>query len=457
MITGSLKENMIKQTTKMKTTLHRIVSSLFILALAAASLNAQRVSKFGATTADSIECVKNQSLYAQHFKQNNYELAVEYWRQNYHFCPASSENIYTRGQTMYESFYEKTKDKAYIDTLIMIVDQRAKYFGNKINMDIRKANYLAFYSGAHPELLIRASNVFADYIKNDPSALNPEAMTVYMKINSTLFLNKKMSDEELMETYGILIQTIDKKMATNPNDINMTEAKTQIENFLISSGVANCDNLISLFTKKIAETPNDPEVLRRAAGLLENSNCTDSELYFTAVNKLYSIEKSAAAAYHLAELNYKKENLANAEKFYIEAVDLETDPNKKSNYLTKLATLELNSKDYIKTRDYARQVLEITPSSGTAYFLIGSAYMSTKLSDDDFENRTVFWVAVDNFIKAKNADPTLTERANESIAVCAANYPKSDDAFFRQILLKEGESYTVKGWINERTTARFRN
>lgn len=266
-----------------------------------------------------------------------------------------------------------------------------------------------------------------------------------------------MSDEELMETYGILIQTIEKKMATSPNDVNMTEAKTQIENFLISSGVATCDNLITLFAKKIAASPNDPEVLKKAAGLLENSGCTDSELYYTTVNKLYSLEKSAAAAYHLAELNYKKENLVNAEKFYIEAVSLETDPTKKSNYLTKLATLELNSKDYIKARDYARQVLEITPSSGTAYLLIGSAYMSTKLSDVDFENRTVFWVAVDNFIKAKNLDPTLTERANESIAACVANYPKSDDAFFIGILLKEGDPYTVKGWINERTTARFRN
>jgi len=458
MITGSLKENMIKQTKKMKTTLHRIFTSFLITILAAISVSAQtRVSKYGATPADSIECIKNQSLYAQHYNQKNYEMAIEFWRQNFRDCPASSENIYIRGQVMYEYFYGKTQDKAYIDTLVMIIDQRAKYFGNRINMDIRKANYLAGYSARHPELLVQASNVFADYIKNDPSALTPEAMTVYMKINSSLFLNKKMTDEELMETYSALMQAIEKKMATNPNDVNISEARTQIENFLISSGVANCDNLIPLFTKKVAENPNDAEGLKRVASILENANCTDSEVYYTAVNNLYAMEKSAAAAYHLAELNYKKGNLTNAEKFYIEAVALETDPNNKSNYLTKLATLELNNKNYIEARDYARQVLEITPSSGTAYFLIGSAYMSTKLSDDDFENRTVFWVAVDNFIKAKNVDPSLTERANESIAICAANYPKSEDAFFRDILLKEGDSYTVKGWINERTTARFRN
>lgn len=448
---------MIKQTIKMKTPLHRLISSLFITALVATSANAQtRVSKFGATPEDSIACVKNQSLYVQHFNQKNFDLAVEYWRQNFNHCPASSINIYYRGEEMYLYFYDKTKDKAYIDTLVMILDQRAKYYGNKINMDVRKANYLAMYSSNHPELLVQASGVFTDYMKNDPGAMTPEAMMVYMKINSTLFMMKKMSDEELMETYNILTQTLAKKMAATPNDPGMIEAKAQIESFLISSGVANCDNLIPLITKRVAESPQDLEALKKAAGLLEQGNCTDSDIYFKVLNSIFPMEKTARSAYGIAEISYKNGDLANAEKFYILAVELETDPNNKSNYLTKLATLELNNKDYIKTRDFAKQVLELTPASGTAYFLIGSAYMSTKLSDDDFENRTVFWVAVDNFIKAKNVDPTLTDRANESIAICAANYPKVDDAFFRDILLKEGESYTVKGWINERTTARFR-
>ena len=458
MITGLLKENMIKQTTNMKTTLHRIIGSFFIIALVAASGNAQTtgMSKFGATPADSIECVKNQSLYAQHYNQKNYDMALEYWRQNFTQCPASSQNIYTRGETMFLSFYEKTKDKAYIDTLVMILDQRAKYYGNKINMDIRKANYLAMYSSNHPEMLMQASDVFTDYIKNDPGAMTPEAMMVYMKINSTLFMMKKMNDEELMGTYSVLTQTLEKKMAASPNDPGMIEAKAQIEGFLISSGVANCDNLVPLITKRFAEAPQDLEALKKSADLLKQANCIDSDIYYKVLNSIFPLEKTASTAYGIAEISYKKEDLANAEKYYVIAVELETDPTNKSNYLTKLATLELNNKDYIKARDYARQVLEITPSSGTAYFLIGSAYMSTKLSDDEFENRTVFWVAVDNFIKAKNADPVLADRANESIAVCTSNFPKVDDAFFRGILLAEGDPYTVKGWINERTTARFR-
>lgn len=458
MITGSLRENMIKQTTNMKTTLHKIIGSLFIISLVTASVNAQTtgVSKYGATPADSIECVKNQSLYAQHYNQKNYEMAVEYWRQNFYHCPASSQNIYTRGETMFTYFYEKTKDKAYIDTLVMILDQRAKYFGNRINMDIRKANYLAMYSSNHPEMLEQASGVFADYMKNDPSAMNPEAMMVFMKINSTLFMNKKMNDEDLMQTYTVLIQALEKKMAASPNDPGMIEAKAQIESFLISSGVANCDNLIPLITKRYAEGPQDLEALKKASNLLQQANCIDSEIYYKVLNAIFPLEKTANTAYNIAEISYKKEDLSNAEKYYIIAVELETDPTKKSNYLTKLATLELNNKDYLKARDYARQVLELTPSSGTAYFLIGSAYMSTKISDLDFENRSVFWVAVDNFVKAKSVDPTLTERANESIAICTANFPKADDAFFLGIYIKEGESYTVKGWINERTTARFR-
>jgi len=458
MITGLLKENTIKQIYNMKTNLLKIIGSFFTIALAVTSLNAQTTppSKYGATPEDSIECVKNQSLYAQHYGQKNYDLAVDYWRQNFRFCPASSENIYIRGQVMYEFFYEKTKDRAYIDTLVMIIDQRADNFGNRINMDIRKANLLAMNSGRYPDLLGQASDVFESYMTTGGDGLTAEAMLVYMKINSTLLATKKLSPEELMETYTSLMEVIEKKIKENPGDMNMADAKSQIENMLISSGVANCDNLVPLFTIKVAENPKDIEVLKRVIGFLESANCLESEVYYTALNNLFSIEKSANTAYKIAELSYKRNDLTKAEQFYIEAVSLETDPSAKSNYLTKLATLELSNKDYVKTRDYARQVLELTPSSGTAYFLIGTAYMSTKLGTDDFVNRTVFWVATDYFIKAKSVDPSRADMANESISVCAANYPKAEDAFFAGILIKEGESYTVGGWINERTTARYR-
>jgi tetratricopeptide (TPR) repeat protein len=444
----------------MKTTLQRILTIVFVSALTFPLLNGQNSKttwKYGATPADSLECLKNQSLYGQYYTQNNYDLAVTFWRQNFNSCPTSSENIYVRGQKMYESFYEKTRDKAYIDTLIMIVDQKALYYGTKATADFRKVYYFAGYGQRHPELLTEAYKLVDHYIVNEPEKLVSDVMIVHMNNTAMLYRTKKLTQEEVIGNYTTLMDIVEQQIAAKPNDKAFTDAKGYIEEIFRTSGVATCDNLIPLFTDKVAANPTDIALIRKVKALLENAKCTESELYYSTLTSMYNIEKSAALAYQLAQMDIAKNNFEKAEKYYLEAVELETDPMNKSNYLIKLATLELTNKDFVKARDFAKQALEVNPESGSAYYIIGSAYMSAKIGNDDFEPRTVFWIAADYFVKAKNLDPSLTDLANENIAICAANFPKKDDAFFVGILLEEGAPYTVKGWINERTTVRYRN
>jgi tetratricopeptide (TPR) repeat protein len=444
----------------MKTTLHRILTIVFVAALTLPLLNAQNSKptwRFGATPADSLECLKNQSLYNGYYTQDNYDMAITFWRQNFNACPISSENIYIRGAKMYESFYQKTGDKAFIDTVIMILDKRIEYYGDKATNDFRKAYALSDYSQRHPELLPESYKIIDHYVKNDPSKLTSDAMVVHMNNNVTLYRTKRLQQEDVINNYSLLMELVDKHIAARPNDKAISDAKSLIDDLFRRSGVATCDNLIPLFTNQVASRPNDTELLRKVAGLLENAKCTDSELYYTSVEKLYKMDKTSSAAYQLAEMSFSKDDFDSAEKYYLEAVSLESDPLSKSNYLSKLATLELvNKKNYIKARDYAKMVVELNPNSGTAHFIIGSAYAASPIAGDDFEKRTNYWVAADYFNKAKALDPSLAEKANESISACAANFPKQDDAFFVGILIEDGAPYTVKGWINERTTVRFR-
>jgi tetratricopeptide (TPR) repeat protein len=443
----------------MKTILHKTLTTAFVLMLAVTALNAQSSKltwRYGITPEDSLECLKNQSLYGQYFTQNSFDLAITYWRQNYNFCPASSTNVYVRGQKMYESFFEKTNDKAYIDTLMMILDKKAYYYGNQPDADFRKSFILSRYISKYPVLLQDAYKLIDQYVKNEPALLTSDAMVVHMNNSVNLYRTKKLTQDEVINNYSKMMAVIDKQLAAAPADQNIASARGMIENFFRTSGVATCDNLIPLFSKQVSENPTDTELLRKVAGLLQNAGCTDSELYFKAVDNLYKLEKTASSANHLAEMSVAKEEFDKAEKYYLEAVELESDPLYKSNYLTKLATLEISAKDFVKARDYAKMAIDFNPNSGSAHYIIGSAYTAAKIGEDDFETRTVFWIAADYFIKAKNLDPSLTDSANENIAICAANFPKKDDAFFVGILLEEGAPYTVKGWINERTTVRYR-
>ena len=99
--------------------------------------------------------------------------------------------------------------------------------------------------------------------------------------------------------------------------------------------------------------------------------------------------------------------------------------------------------------------MKINPNSGKAYILIGKAYVfgSKGYSQDDFEQHTVFWAAVDKFIKAKQVDPEVLTEADELIITYSVYFPTSGEAFFNSI--KSGDTVKIGGWINENTVARF--
>jgi hypothetical protein len=85
---------------------------------------------------------------------------------------------------------------------------------------------------------------------------------------------------------------------------------------------------------------------------------------------------------------------------------------------------------------------------------IGDLYANSanQCTGDDLGGKTVFWAAVDMYVKAKNADPSVTEDANAKISQYSRYYPAATDLFFRD--MQEGASYTVGCWINENTTIR---
>jgi tetratricopeptide (TPR) repeat protein len=443
----------------MKATLHRILTITFLAAITSTSVLAQNTKptgKFGATPEDSTNCVRNQTLYFGYYDQKNYDMSVTFWRQNFNECPASSENIYIRGQVMFTHFYDQTKDKGYIDTLMLILDRRSEYFGNKTTFDHRKAYMLQGYSDKHPELRMESYKIIDYYLKNHPEQVEVSAIGAQIVNTVNLYNSKQLTQEDVINDYSLLIEVADKLIAANPATAGqLVDLKAFVDNLFRQSGVATCDNLIPLFTPQVKARPQDPELLKKVLGLLDYARCTNSDLYYTSAESLYKIEKSSNAAYNLATMNIAKKNYSEAEKYFLEAVEMETDPLNKSNYLNMLATFELQSNNYVKARDFAKQAIEYNPNNGAAHLIIGTAYASTRLGDDEFENKTVFWIAVDYLVKAKNLDPQLSEKANESIEACSANFPKKDEAFFVGIY-DEGAPYTVKGWINERTTVRFR-
>ncbi|KPK83649.1 MAG: hypothetical protein AMS27_12275 [Bacteroides sp. SM23_62_1] len=409
---------------------------------------------------DSLECLKNLSLYREYVKYGNYKDGIIYWRMAFNDCPASSQNMYIDGVKMYNQFIvdenDPVKQDALIDTLMMVYDQRIQYFGQKGSNLGRKAIDLLRYRNND---IIRVEEGYK-YLEESIKLLKNKSpipvVATYMTASYTLFQNDRLSADKVINNYSTASEIIDQTLVQDPNDDDALRVKDYIDVNFIASGVATCQSLVHFFKPQFETNKNNIPYLKRVVTFMVTLDCEQDPLYAQAAEALYKLEPSAQSAFSLAKLFVTKDQFIKAAGYYLEAIEKETDPHKKAEYYYQLGVIT-NSKlaDPQAAKNYAVEALNLRPNWGEPYILIGDAYVASKdCFNDDFEKTTVYWVAVDKFIKAKTVDTTVIDKANERIQTYSLYFPDVETTFFYS--LKEGDSYTVGCWINETTTVRSR-
>ncbi len=403
---------------------------------------------------DSTRCLRNTSLYSTYYENKDYNMAVQFWRPVFYECPGSSKNTYIKGEAMFKEFFRKTGNKAYIDTVMMILDQRTKYFNEEHSNSLRKAFALYEFGGNDPDFAKQCYDLIRNVMNVSPQSFDHTYSSLYMAITAKCYALKLIEAPEVITAYSQSMKVVDNQLSRKPDNGRYLEARKNIDAVFRSSGAASCENLEHLFTADVDNNPGDTAMLRKVITLLTETGCKDSELYYKTATNLYKSDPSASSAAQLAEMNVARKKYNEAEKYYTEAIELETDNLVKSSLLTKLATLELASDSKQAARDFARAAYSLDPTNGNALFIIAESYAGSRIGDT-FENQTVYWVVVDYLVRARNTDPTLKQQIDERIAIYSRLFPSKEEAFFRS-LVEEGAPYQVGGWINESTTVRFK-
>jgi tetratricopeptide (TPR) repeat protein len=403
---------------------------------------------------DSTRCLRNTSLYSTYYENKDFNMAVRYWRDVLKECPGSSKNTYIKGEAMYKEFFRKTGEKAYIDTILMILDQRTRYFNEVHVNNLRKAFALYEFGGSDTARARLSYNLIREVMEVSPQSFDHTYSSLYMAIAARCYLLKLINASEVIGVYAQSVKAADDQSARKPGDARYFEAKKNIDLVFRSTGAATCENLEELFTAYVEKNPSDTAMLKKVNAMLTETGCQGSELYYITATRLYNAEPSAATAAQLAEMNVARKKYTEAKKYYTEAIELEKNDIIKSGLLTKLATLELTSENKQAARDFAKAAYSLDPANGNALYIIAEAYAGARIGED-FENQTVYWVVVDYLIRAKNSDPGLKNQADERIAIYSRLFPSKEEAFFRS-LVNEGAAYYVGGWVNESTTIRFR-
>lgn len=443
--------------TKVSKTLLVLVGMLFMASVSLAQKGVEDGSKYGHGK-DSIRALQNLSMYKQFYKQKSYNDAISPWRICFKEAPRISKNMYIHGVNMYKIFFKNSKSREerekYVDTIMMIYDQRMKWFNQKGYLKARKGVDLNNLSPSRTkeayDLLHEALDIMGNKVPG--WALN-EMMQAALK----LYNDEVVSKNEMVSNFATCTNILNQKIknASGKKRSNLETVQKNVETIFTKSGAADCESLIPLLSERFEKKPKDQENLEKIVNLLRDFDCEESDLFEKSAVNLYDLKPSANAAYSLARVFLKKKEFDKTIQYYKEAVKLEKDSLTKARYYRELADIVLASDGSpVEVVKHARKALEYNPDNAKPYLTIGRAYANTKnFGENKFQASTVYWVAVDMFRKAKAVDPSLKDQADKLITTYSKYYPKKEEAFFHNVT--EGSEYTVGGWINRTTEVRF--
>lgn len=441
----------------------REISILSILITASLFTHSQNLKyyenpKYGPDSISRVECAKNLSNMSSFVKVDMFDYAYDSWRFCFRNCPAASKNIYIMGAKILKHKIENSQDEAvagkFIDTLMILYDQRIQYFGQE--------GYVLGWKGVDLIKYNQSDLKEAyDYLKKSVNIMKSrteEAVGItFMQATNVLYKNDLISEDEVIDNYIKISGYMEEKLKSSKSSDKTELAMENVEKIFTACGAADCDALVNIFEPKFNADRTNAEQLENISLILEKNNCTDSELYLNVLVELFSIEPSADLAKNIAPLYHNTGEYDESISYFKKAIELETDIETKAKLYVILAQINLdNMKNYSLARNYAYEAIKLNDNFGEPYILIGDAYIKSSENNggSDFEKRTVYWAAVDKYQKAMMADPGVSEKANKLINRYSDHFPLKEETFFHGYV--DGQEYTIGGWINEKTVVRTR-
>ncbi len=410
--------------------------------------------------AQNPECGTKLSLFVEDAKAKNYDGAYDNWNTVYTDCPTLHYATFVYGKRILKhKIKNSTGDEktAFINKLMELYDNSIKYFPTKF----KKAGVVIDkVILADKNDLLTDTQVYeqlaAAYKEDKANFKNAKALYMYFSALVDLHKAGKKDLQEVFDVYDDVTEKIelenDALAASVASLVEKEESeltskeKTKLKNAGINGGsyekvsgsidaklgqLADCENLIPLYQKNFEEKKGDAIWLRRAAGRMDQKECTDDPLFVKLVEALHQLDPSAESAYYLGLLKDKAKETNGAIKYYNEAVSLQSDKKKKAKLLLRIAGKYSKRGQKSTARKYANQALENNPSLGNAYLLIASLYgnSANQCGSTQFEKRAIYWKAANLARKAARVDPSIKGKAIKSAVSYEGRAPTRIDIF----------------------------
>jgi len=431
------------------------------------------------------------SIYRQALKSKDWDIAFENWKIAYDLAPAADglrDYHFIDGVKLYvhkftnetdaakKEEYKTEIDRLYAEAIKAYEDgsvvptkciDKPECIQSKIGYVYGRKAYDMFYTLNAPysknlealDKAIELSGNDVEYTVFDPLA----AIVVYQ------FQKGKMDKTQAVDYFQQMEEIADYNLNNNEQlgayyDQAWSAAQTKFAP--IETDIFDCDYFKPKYKDMYDSAPDDMDQLKQLVGLLKKRGCAETDpllmdlekkwkAYAASTNAARQAEFEANNPGILAKKAYDAKDYAGAVAKYDEAINAETDSDRKAGYMFSKASIQGRKlKQYSDARKTALAAAQLRPNYGRPYMLIGDLYATSARScGDAWNQRLAIIAAIDKYNYAKSVDPSVAEEAGKKAGKYRASLPDANEGFMRGV--KAGDTEKVGCWIGENVKVRY--
>ncbi|MFK5982008.1 MAG: hypothetical protein QM499_03755 [Flavobacteriaceae bacterium] len=418
-------------------------------------------------------CYETLSLFVEPAKAKNYEGALPNYDKVITECPKFSMATYQYGAKMF-SYFVKKGDKSKVNDLIKAYEDRMTHFPTKTKKGKTLANIAQVKYNNKIGTKMQQFLAFDNAYKEDAETFtSPKSLYTYFSLAVGLYETEEKPIEDIFDLYETVYLKIENEkinLATKATAlINKQEAgeklsskeskrlkgyETNLKAYGKVTGslegklgkLADCDNLIPLYSKDFEAKKHDIKWVKKAASRLSAKECTEDPLFIELVKQLDNLDPTAESKLYLSQLEKNKGNWSKSIAYLEESANMQEDAFRKSRLYYRIAEIKRKQGSLSSARSYYNKALKFNPSFGTCYLKIAAMYSksSNNCGASVFEKRAMNWLAANMADKAARVDASIASKARAAAGNYRLRAPSKSDIFSEGMA---GKTISFNCWV----------
>lgn len=370
-------------------------------------------------------------------------------------APDLYSGLYINSYKAYEELANATENEAqktvFLDSMIWSYDKKEEIYG----LTSRERNNKAFRYYKYwktDKNKIKQGLIAYERVYEEPNEVINNNIVSYMDlIRRYKALGNSISNEKVIDAYSQIMSVIDLKSKEGEDSDKLDRYKAAVNGLLTQTmgDDLNCEFINENLAPPL-DLGEDIKLAKKVFGLLLERGCGDSPYIEVAAKIIQKTEPTEGIAKVLAQRAFGRKDYESASAFYMEALNLSSDNEKKADLQMNIAQLNIALGKKPEARSAALEAAKLDPSKANeAYTYVANMYMNSfddcSKKESMIDDRSIFMAAYDMYQKAGNT---------KGMAEAKAQLPTISDIF--TVNKQEGESIKVGCWINVTTTIKTR-